>query len=53
MRRFLQGVLALFRMDWKAFIAADMEDELRMLHEVYGWQNLARDKEEHICANQK
>lgn len=34
MRRFLQGVLALFRMDWNAFIAADMEDESRMLHEA-------------------
>ena len=41
MRRFLQGVFALFRMDWKAFIAADMEDESRMLHEESvdgGWR---------------
>ena len=33
MRRFLQGVLALFRMDWNAFIAVDMEEESRMKHE--------------------
>ena len=33
MKQFLQGVLALFRMDWNAFIAADMEDESQMLHE--------------------
>lgn len=33
MKRFLQTVLAIFRMDWKAFIAADMEDESQMLHE--------------------
>ena len=33
MKRFLQGILALFHMDWKAFIAADMEDELQMMHE--------------------
>ena len=33
MRQFLQGVLALFRMGWKAFIAADMEEESRMVHE--------------------
>ena len=33
MRRFLQGVLALFRIDWNAFIAADMEEESRKMHE--------------------
>lgn len=33
MRRFLQGVLALFRVDRNAFVAADMEEESRMLHE--------------------
>lgn len=48
MKRFLQGVLTIFRMDWKAFIAAEMEEESQMLHEVDGWKNLARDKEEHI-----
>lgn len=36
MRRFLQNVLALFRMDWDAFIAADMEDESQVLHEPMG-----------------
>lgn len=46
MRRSLQGVLAFFRMDWSALIAADMEEESQMMHEVYGRQNLCRDKEE-------
>ena len=35
MRRFLQGVLALFHVDWNAFIAADMEEESQMVYEPW------------------
>lgn len=35
MMRFLQSAFAFFRMDWNAFIAADMEDESQMTQEVW------------------
>lgn len=34
MMRFLQSMLAIFRMGWSALIAADMEEESQMMQEV-------------------